>query len=346
VNSSWFHSSRLDRERILGVGAALLSTVFLGWAPIFGKLAYNAGVTPYTTVAARTLLAATLLWLFYLVFWRHYILVSPRELSGCIAMGLANGIGSLFYYMGLSRLDASLVSLINTLYPLWVVVFLAASGQPLSRYTAISLVLAATGVGLLTQTQGAAIDPLGIMLMLASSATYGWHLVLGQWVVADTPPPSVALYVVTTMAAVVAVARVAQGTPLEPISLSGWQAVVGLGLMMALSRLFMFVGLGMLGGIQSALLGLSELFVTLLVAFVLLGERLTLWQWLGGVLLIASGLLVSRDSRPTLTSEEWIAALEEEVERALDPSLGEEGLGQAGSVSIQLYDPETTDDET
>lgn len=316
VNSFRFGKHRPDRDQVLGVGAALLSNVFLGWAPIFGKLGYNAGVTPYTLVAGRTLLAAVLLWLFYLVFWRRYIRVTRYELAGCVAMGLVNGIGSLFYYTGLSCLDASLVSLINTVYPLWVVVFLAASGQPLSHFTFISLLLAGTGVGLLTQARGATADSLGIMLMLASSATYGWHLVLGQWVVADTPPNSVALYVVTTMAVVVGVARVVQSTPLEPITMSGWGAMVGLGAIMALSRLFMFVGLGHLGGIQTALLGLSELFVTLLVAFVLLAERMTVWQWLGGGLLIAAGLLVRRDSRASLTSEEWMAALEEEAEKA------------------------------
>jgi drug/metabolite transporter (DMT)-like permease len=320
VNSYRSGKRHLDRDQVFGVGVALLSTVFLGWAPIFGKLAYSTGMTPYTVVAVRTALAAALLWLFYLIFWRHYILVTRYELAGCVAVGLVNGVGSLFYYTALSRIDASLVSLINTTYPLWVVVFLAASGQPLSRFTAVSLLLAGFGVALLTQAREATADALGIMLMLAAAFAYGWHLVLGQWVVADTAPQSVALYVLTAMAVVVGVARVVQSTPLEPITMGGWSAVVGLGVVTALSRLFMFVGLGRLGGIQTALLGLSELFVTLLVAFVLLGERLTPWQWLGGGLLITAGLLVRRDSRADLTSEEWMAALEEETEKARQTS--------------------------
>jgi drug/metabolite transporter (DMT)-like permease len=295
----------------------LLSTVFLGWAPIFGKLAYKVGVAPYTLVAGRTIVAAGLLWLVYLIFWRRYIRVTRHELVGCVAVGMANGIGSLFYYTALSRIDASLVTIINQSSLLWVVVFLAASGQPLSRFTAVSLVLACFGVGLITQAeQGATVDALGIMMMLVSSATYGWHLVLAQWVTADTPPPSVALYVVTTMAVVVGAARVTLAGPLEPIPLTGWHAMMGLGMVMALSRLFMFVGLGRLGGIQAALLGLSEPFVTLVVAFLRLGERLTVYQWLGGGLLITAGLLARRDSRVDFTADEWMTALEEEAERA------------------------------
>ena len=316
MKSSTKGNSPADRERVLGVAAALLAIVFLGWAPIFGKLAYQAGMTPFTLVAVRTAIAAVLMWAFYLVFWREHILVPGKVLAGCVAVGLVNGIGSLFYYSALSRIDASLVSLINTTYPLWVVIFLAASGQRLSHFTVISLLLATIGVALVSRAPGTSIDPLGVMLMLVASAAYGWHLVLGQWVVADAPPRAVALHVLTTMSIVVAFARAVQPVPLEPINSAGWQAVIGLGIVTALSRLFIFIGLERLGGIQTALLGLSELFVTLLLAFVLLGERLTVLQWLGGLLLITSGLLVQRDSRPDLTSEEWMTSLEEEASRS------------------------------
>jgi drug/metabolite transporter (DMT)-like permease len=118
------------------------------------------------------------------------------------------------------------------------------------------------------------------------------------------------------MAVVVGLARMVQSAPVEHITVAGWQAVVGLALVTGLSRLFMFVGLGRLGGIQTAILGLTEIFVTLLVAFALLGERLTVLQWLGGVLLILTGFLARRDSRPDLTSEEWMSALEEEAEKS------------------------------
>ena len=96
VNTNQVQNHSVDREQVLGVGAALLSTVFLGSAPIFGKLAFQEGLTAYTVVAIRTVIAAVLLWSFYAVFWRDHILVKRRELVGCIGVGLVNGIGSLF----------------------------------------------------------------------------------------------------------------------------------------------------------------------------------------------------------------------------------------------------------
>jgi drug/metabolite transporter (DMT)-like permease len=57
----------------------------------------------------------------------------------------------------------------------------------------------------------------------------------------------------------------------------------------------MFAGLEKLGGIETALTSLLELLVSLVLAFLLLGERLTAGQWFGGILLVASLMLMTRD---------------------------------------------------
>ncbi len=288
-------SRRLLSRQASGIQAVLFAAVLLGWAPIFGKIAYRAGVEPYTLAALRTLLAVALLWGFYLVRWRPSIRIGWRDLMGCIGMGAVNGVGSLFYYTGLQRLDASLASLLYTLYPIWVFIFLSSSGHEISRTALARLALVLVGLYLVTGAGPSRPDSLGVMLMLASAAAYGWHLVLGQWVLADVPARTVTLYVLTTMAAVVGVARVASGRALEPITARGWEAILGLAVVTALSRLMMFAGLQQLGGIQMALLGIMELLTTLLVAFAVLGERLSNMQWIGAVILITSILLVKRE---------------------------------------------------
>ncbi len=289
----------LTREQRWGVLSTIAASFFLGWAPILGKLAYRGGVTPFTLAALRTAVAALLLWVTFALFWRREIAISWQGLVGCVSVGVVNGIGSLFFYTSLARLDASLASLLNTLYPLWVVLFLFASGQPLTRLTLMRLGLAMVGVFLLTRAGAGELDWVGVTLMVASAATYGWHLVLGQWVMADVPSRTGALYVLTAMACVVGLARAVQ-TPLqqmamEPITAIGWFAIVALGLTTALSRLAMFSALRSVGGVETSLGGLLELLVSLVLAFLLLGERLTIVQWLGGALLVIGMLLMGRD---------------------------------------------------
>ena len=287
--------SHLSREQREGIVSTVLASFFLGWAPILGKLAYRGGVAPFTLVAFRTLVAALLLWLAFVAFWRREIVISWPGLLGCIGVGAVNGFGSLLIYMSLSRLDASHASLLNTLYPLWVVLFLFAAGQPLTGLTLTRLALSMVGVYLLTRVGPGELDWLGVSLMLASGATYGWHLVLGQWVLADVPARTATLYILTTMACVVGLARVLQASPIEPIIATGWGAVLALGLTTVLSRLATFSALQRVGGVETALVGLLELLVSLILAFLLLGERLTVVQWGGAALLVVSLVLVTRD---------------------------------------------------
>ncbi len=287
--------TELSKDKRLGVLSTVLSSFFLGWAPILGKMAYAGGATPFTVVAFRTAAAALLLWLAFGLLWRHEIRIGWRDLVGCLGVGAVNGFGSLLYYSSLSRLDASRAALLNTLYPLWVVLFLFAAGQPLTKLTLARLGLSMAGTYLLTQAGRGEMDWLGVVLMIASAATYGWHLVLGQWVLADVPSRKATLYIVTAMACVVCLARGLQSQPVEPVTAAGWQAIFALGLTTALSRLAMFAGLEKLGGIETALTSLLELLVSLVLAFLLLGERLTVSQWLGGMLLVTSLALMTRD---------------------------------------------------
>lgn len=283
---------------------ALLASFFLGWAPILGKLAYGTGVEPYTLAATRTLVAAGVLWFLALFLWRGKMRIGWRALLSCMAMGAINGIGSLLYYAGLQRLDASLASFLGTLYALWVVIFLTASGEPLPWLTLARLLLVLGGVYLLTGAGAGEADWLGAMLMIASAAVNGWYMVMGQWVLADVPAQTATLYILTAMAGVVGLARLLQGQPLELIPAAGWGAILALGGTTALSRIFMFSGMERLGGMEAALINLLELLVSLGLAFLLLGERLTLLQWIGGAILL-TGVLIGRRSPPPTPGDRW-----------------------------------------
>jgi drug/metabolite transporter (DMT)-like permease len=288
-----------ERQKGLsGISSGLLASFLLGWAPILGKFAYRAKVDPMTLAALRTAVAALFLWVIYLIFWRKRIFISWSAVLNCLLVGVFNGIGSLFYYSGLSRLDASRASLLGAFYPVWAVIFLSASGQPIRRATLGRLLISLSGAVLVTSPwmMNKLTDYLGVMLMLAYAGLTGWYLVMGQWVLADVPSQSGTLYILSGMAVTVGIARALGGGPaVVPISTSGWAAIVTLGLTTAFSRLAMFFSLEKLGGVQTAIISLVELAISLALAFIFLGDRLAWYQWLGAILLLGGGVFARMD---------------------------------------------------
>ncbi|HEX2697291.1 MAG TPA: EamA family transporter, partial [Anaerolineales bacterium] len=80
-----------------------------------------------------------------------------------------------------------------------------------------------------------------------------------------------------------------------------WWPVFGLTLVTSFSRLTLFFGVKRIGGMQTALLGLGELLVTILFSYIWLHEQLTSAQWLGAIGLAISLLLVRLEKPPQAT---------------------------------------------
>jgi len=288
----------MARWQDVGTASALLSAFFLGMAPIFGKLAITRGMAPLGVAAWRTVLATLLLYL--VLRWRRpeWLYIHRIGLAGCLLAGVINGTGSLFYYSALGRIDASLGQLLYSLYPVFVGLWLLLDGQTPGRMTWVRLALAVPAVYLLTA--GGARGPLdwgGVAMMLMASALYALHLPVNQRVLYEAPSPTVTLYTLAAMSGVVVVAYLFSGTWQVPASPELGVPVLALTLVTFLSRLTLFMGVKRIGGMQTALLGLAELMVTVLFAHWWLGESLTPKQWLGAALLLAV-LLLNRWDRP------------------------------------------------
>ena len=167
--------------------------------------------------------------------------------------------------------------------------------QNVSKMTIIRLVIAIPAVILLVKPNGDGLDTyLGVAMMLIAAALYALHIPINQRVLADIPAPTVTLYTLIAMSAIVVPTYVFSGNIREISQISGsWWPVLGLTLVTFLSRLTLFTGVKHLGGLQTALLGLSELIITLILAQLWLKESFELSQWIGAILLIISMLLVA-----------------------------------------------------
>jgi drug/metabolite transporter (DMT)-like permease len=280
--------------RLLGINAALFSALFLGFAPIFGKQAIEQNFSPLGVVAFRTFLATLILFVVMAIFQRKYLFIYPAGLIGCLLAGWINGVGSLFYYSALGRIDAGVGHLLYSLYPFFVAFWMFLDHHPPTRLTIIRLVMAIPAVFLLIQIGTDDVDLVGVFMMLIASALYALHLPINQRVLYDIPAPTVTLYTLIAMSAIVVPTYVFSG-PAQyfPTTMDVWWPLIGLTLVTFFSRLTLFTGVKHLGGMQTALLGLSELLVTIVFSQIWLKEHLEWTQWIGVGLLTLSLFLVT-----------------------------------------------------
>jgi len=285
----------LRQKQTAGVLAAFSSAFFLGLAPVFGKLAISQGFTPFAVVALRTSFAATILLLTISLFYRQYLYIFPVGLIGCMLAGAINGLGSLLYYLALERLNASVGQLLYSLYPFFVALWLILDHQPPSRLTFIRIILATVAVLLLTSLPEHPADFTGVLMMIGAAILYAMHLPINQRVLYEVPAPTVALYTLLSMSAVVVPAYLLFDRA-WPTTNVPWLPVFGLTLVTVFSRIALFLGVKKIGGMQTALLGLAELLIAIVFSSIWLGENLSLLQWLGAVILGLSLTLVMFES--------------------------------------------------
>jgi drug/metabolite transporter (DMT)-like permease len=284
-------------KKNLGIYAAVASAIFLGLNPIFGKHSLLAGFTPLTVVTLRTGGAALLLFLVMFFFKRKVLYIYPVGLLGCLLAGFVNGTGSILYYTALSRLDASVAHLLYSFYPLFLVLWQLLDHQKINRNTAIRLLISTAGVFLLVSAGGQQIDMLGAILMIGSSILYALHLLINQRVLYEVPAPTVTLYTLLSMTLTVSLAYLIFDRDL-PLLTYAWWPIIGMTIFTFASRLTLFLGVKHLGSVQTAMLGLGELLVTVFVAVIWLNDQLYWSQWLGAALLGISLLLIAFDKSP------------------------------------------------
>ena len=289
-----FHS-RADTVR--GALLVALSASAFGAMAIFGRYAYAAGTDVFGLLTLRFVIGGTLL----AAVARHRGIVWPRgrSLAGIVAMGSLGYVGqSLCYFIALQHAQASLVALLLYLYPAFVTLLAALwLGERLTRVKVAALVLCLGGSALMVG--GGHGDPLGIALALAAAVVYSLYIVAGARVTRDVDPLATTAVVCLSAAAVfgcVSIVRTLAGAPPHwPATSPGWAAVVAIALISTVTAMLaFFAGLTRLGAARTSMLSTLEPVVTVLLAALLLGERLSALQWCGGAAVLAAVLWLVR----------------------------------------------------
>ncbi len=272
---------------------------------VFGKLAYDEGVSPQSLVLMRFVMAAALL---IALTAARSIRAGERPLPGTldgrrarlVITGLAlGGVGyaaqATFFFSALGRLDAALVALVLYTYPVLVTLAAVLLGRDhLTLGKVVALVAATLGTLFVLVGAGATgFDGTGVALAFGAALVYTVYILVSDSAVRQVPPMALTTLVMTGAAATLTVRAVVVGDTDLDLTAGGWFWVACIAVVSTVvAASTFFAGLRRTGPSTASILSTFEPVATAALAAIMLEELLTPVQLFGGGLVLASVVLV------------------------------------------------------
>ena len=291
-----------------GLGLALLSAATFGTSGAFAASLLEAGWTPASAVTVRVVVAALVLTPVALVLLRGQLGRLRRDAGTVTVYGVAAVAGAqLCYFNAVEHLSVAVALLLEYSGALLVIGWLwLRHGQRPRALTVAGAAVAVAGLALvLDLLTGADLDLVGVLWGLGAAVGLATYFVLsaGQ---DDALPPLVVAWGGLSVGGVVLAGAGALGllplaAPRTDVVLldrdvSWLVPVLGLSLVAAVvAYVTGIIGARLLGAKIASFVGLTEVLFAVLFAWLLLGQVLTAWQLVGGLLVLGGIGLVQLD---------------------------------------------------
>jgi drug/metabolite transporter (DMT)-like permease len=265
------------------------SAASFGTLPILVKLAYATGLTPVQTLAFRFLFAAAGLHLLAWLRGEHVFSVGARRLIQFLLLGVVGyAAQSAAFFGALCCLPASLVELIAYIYPSLValgawLIFRRSIGP--SRVIALGVSFG----GLALLVGGVKLQAgFPLVLAIASPLFYAMYILAGERLMRGASALTASTLVHTGAGITFGVLLLLlPGQPHIPHNPASWPVLVLVAVIPSMVAISLFLaGLPRIGAPQAALLSTFEPVVTVTLAVILLGDRLSPVQLLGAAAVV------------------------------------------------------------
>ena len=293
----------------MGQFLVILSAFGFSTLGVFGKLAYESGFTRDQMLYWRFLFAAPAMFLILLLTKS-----SPRNarsfFSAVLVGMIGIGVEATLYFITLEHLGVALTAILLYLYPAFVAILsflFLKEKHPWQKWACILLSLAGSilTVGLFgggESVKGAVnpmADPVGLFFGVATGFWYAIYLLAGARASKDENPLVVSTGIV--LGALVTFTALAfweaDQSHIQITMPAGGKAlwsVLGMGIIASVVPFAsLYTGMKKIGPVLTSILSTLELVFSIILAAVLLGEKLTVMQGVGASLILLSVLLAS-----------------------------------------------------
>ena len=277
-------------NRVLGIFLIVVSAASFGTLAIIGRYAYADGLDVTTMLFLRFTIAAILMFAWLAI--RKEPLPRGRTLLQLAGMGGLGYVGQSFCFMSaINYASTGLVALLLYLYPVFVTILtVIVQKVKLTSRTIFALVLATVGAALTANPQGGQLP--GILLAISAAVIYAVYILVGTGVMQKVSAIQSSAVIFASAAVVFGIMTAIRG-PHWPTTQNGWLAISGIAVIATLLPVATFLGgLKIVGATDASLLSTLEPVVTVVLAAMILGEKVQPLMIAGGVMILAAVILI------------------------------------------------------
>lgn len=262
------------------------------------KFLFNSGVTPFQLFQMRLTIAAMglLAWL----AWRNPALlkIDRKDIPYFIVLGnLGVGACQFTYLFAISRIHVAAAILLQYLAPSFIAIYAVIFSHDRLKPSTIAALLGATfGCYLVVgayNLQILALNWVGIVSGILSAITFAWYSIHGEYGMRRYNPWTVLFYAMLSAAVVWNLIHRPLGSFFQPYAPFQWGWIVYIGIMGTLVPFGLYLqGVNLIRSTRASITATIEPITAGALSYVFLNEHLDALQITGGVLVIASIILL------------------------------------------------------
>ena len=266
-----------------------------GMNPLFALPLYKDGMNPESVLFLRYLLAIPILAIMIKARGRSFK-VNRKETLTLVVMGLLVAISSLTLFQSYNYMGAGIASTLLFVYPIMVALIMTLIfKEKITIQTGICMIMAVGGIGLLYNgADGTTLSLTGTLLVMASALSYAIYIVgINQSTLKNTATLTVTFYVLVFGVSLFII-RLLTGVELTtPSKWYIWGNVIALAIFpTAISFLCTTSAIQYIGSTPTAILGALEPVTAIIFGITIFGERMTLRESVGIVMILIAVTLV------------------------------------------------------
>ena len=280
-----------------GSAVAFASAIVFATGITLVSLIYEDGANVHAVQLTRVLTLAAVMAL-TLAMARMSPLLPPRTALRCMLIGVLF-CGEIYGLLSsVKYIPVGLAMLIMYTYPLMIAVAGWLTGtEPFTVDRLFAILAAFAGLALALHTPHSEIDWRGIAWAVFTAVTFSAVLIVSGRTMRGIDRRILMLYLTLTAAVIVGVVSLTLVSPVWPRTDQGWTLLAASTGLYVLATTLLFAAVKMIGPLRTAIIDNSAPVWAIVLAALLLGQRMSGMQIFGGVLVIGAVLLVQLSLR-------------------------------------------------